>query len=61
MERREHTVADKINPATKPVGKSDGIKQGSANSTLSTPNFDMTNGNKNWSTGSEGGKIFSKK
>ena len=52
---------DRINPPTKPVGKSDGIKQGSANSTLTTPNFDAKNGNKNWAGGKEGGKIFSKK
>ena len=54
-------MADKINPATKPVGKSDGIKQGSANSTLTTPNFDSKNGNKNWSDSKETSKIFSKR
>jgi len=52
---------DKINPATKPVGKADGIKQGSANSTITTPNFDSKNGNKNFASGNETGKIFSKK
>lgn len=54
-------MAEKISPATKPVGKADGIKQGGSNSTLTTPNFDAKNGNKNFSSGSETGKIFGKK
>ena len=32
-------MADKISPASKPVGRSGGIKQGSANGTLTTPNM----------------------
>lgn len=53
-------MPDKINPATKPVGKSDGIAKGSSHSTLTTPDFDSPNGNKNWSEGTESGNLLGK-
>ena len=53
--------SEKITPPTKPVGVSGGIKQASSNSTITGPNFDSINGSKNWSSGSESGKILGKK
>jgi hypothetical protein len=49
---------EKIVPPIKKVNKADGVKQGSANTTLTTPN-DVEG--KVWSTGSETGSIMGKK
>lgn len=34
-------MSDKVSPPTKPVGKSDGMKNGSEHSTITTPNTTM--------------------
>ena len=51
-------MAEKIIPPIKSVPKADGVKQGSANSTLTTPN-DVSN-KIGWSGGSETGSLFKK-
>lgn len=51
-------MAEKIIPPLKAVPKADGIKQGSSNTTLTTPN-DVAN-KIGWSKGTESGSIFKK-
>jgi hypothetical protein len=51
-------MAEKIVPPIKSVPKADGVKQGSANTTLTTPN-DVAN-KIGWSKGTETGSIFKK-
>ena len=50
---------EKLIPPIKKVPKGDGVKQGSANTTLTTPN--EASSGKVWSSGSEGGSLFGKK
>ena len=57
-------MADRISPPSKPVARKDGIKMGSANSTLTTPNPTFGKYIGNYTPGSavkEGGSLFGKK
>ena len=49
---------EKVVPPIKKVPKGDGVKQGSANSTLTTPNDQS---GKIWSSGSETGSLMGRK
>ena len=49
---------EKLVPPIKAVPKADGVKQGGANTTITTPN-DVAG--KVWSKGTESGSIFGKK
>ena len=40
-------MGEKLTPAVKKVGRADGVKQGSANTTLTTPNI-KTDGSAPW-------------
>ena len=51
-------MAEKVVPHTKAVPRADGVKQGSANTVLTTPN-DVAN-KIGWSKGTEAGSIFKK-
>lgn len=51
---------EKLTPPTRPVGKPDGLVQGSSHSNLTTPNFNGPNGQTNWSKGEPKDKIFKK-
>ena len=51
---------EKLTPPTRPVGKPDGLVQGSSHSNLTTPNFNGPNGQTNWSKGENKEKIFKK-
>ena len=51
-------MSEKVVPPIKKVPKGDGVKQGSANTTLTTPN-DISG--KMWSSASETGSMFGKK
>lgn len=43
-------MSEKITPVSKPVPRKGGVKQGSENTTLTTPNHE---GNKYWSNGKD--------